>query len=274
MQLELEALEVSVEDAVAEIVMKGPGRGNAMGPAFWEELPTVLDELGDDPEVRVIIIRGAGDQFSWGLDLMSMMSQLAPHMTGEQRAGNRTRLWDMIRELQAAIDAVEDCKKPVIAAVHGWCIGGGVDLITACDIRLCSTDASFSVREVKLAIVADLGSLQRLPHIIGQGNTRELALTGGNVDAERALRMGLVNEVYSSPQALFECAREMAQEIAKNPPLTVQGIKEVLNHSRGRTVEDGLEYVAVWNAAFLQSNDLEEAISAFAEKREPHFTGD
>jgi len=271
---ELKALRVEIDEGVAEVTLLGPGKGNAMGPELWEELPDVFDDLDRDPEVRAIIVRGSGDHFTYGLDLNAMMANLAPHLMGEQTAAPRTQLGELIRELQSAVDALEDCRKPVIAAVHGWCIGGGVDLIAACDIRLCSGNAQFSVREVKLGIVADLGSLQRLPRIIGQGATRELAFTGADIDAVRAHLMGLVNEVYSSNDALFQGAREMAREIAKNPPLVVQGIKQVMNYSADRPIEDGLEYVAVWNSAFLQSYDLAEALAAFAEKREPEFKGE
>ena len=179
----------------------------------------------------------------------------------------------LIRQLQRAIDSVEQCRKPVVAALHGWCIGAGLDLAAACDLRLCSADAQFSLREVKLAIVADLGSLQRLPPIIGQGATRELAFTGKNISAERAREMGLVSQVLANKDALLEEARATVTEIASNPPLVVQGIKQVMNHSSAREVASGLEYVALWNAAFLQSLDLTEAFTAFREKRSPRFSG-
>jgi enoyl-CoA hydratase len=157
--------------------------------------------------------------------------------------------------------------------VHGACIGGGLDLVSACDVRLCSRDARFSLREVKVAMVADLGSLQRLPPIIGQGNTRELAFTGKTIDAERAERMGLVNEVLPTHEALAAAAAAMAGEIAHNPPLTVRGVKDVLGFGAGRSVAEGLAYVAAHNAAFLASEDLGEALAAFMEKREPRFSG-
>jgi enoyl-CoA hydratase len=262
------------EDGVCEVILRGPGKGNAMGPGFWREMPEVFDELDDDPDVRVVIVRGEGEHFSYGLDLRSMMAELGPHFTGSALARGRTDLLDLIIELQEAFDAVEQCRKPVVAAVHGWCIGGGLDLIAACDVRLCSADARFSLREVKLAMVADLGSLQRLPPIIGQGYTRELAYTGKDIDAERALRIGLVNDVYASPGALLDGARALAREIAQNPPLAVQGIKRVMGYTAEPPVRDGLKYVAGWNAAFLQSNDLQEAMMAFMEKREPTFKGE
>lgn len=271
---DLQSLSVQIQDHVAEVRLLGPGKGNAMGPAFWDEVPRVFQELDRDPEVRAIVVRGEGDQFTYGLDLKAMMQDLGPHLGGEQMAKQRTELLDMIERLQGSFNAVEACRKPVIAAVHGWCIGGGVDMISACDIRLASADAVFSVREVRIAIVADLGSLQRLPRIVGEGNARELAFTGKDVDAGRAERMGLVNEVYPDAQALFQGARSMAREIADNPPLVVQGVKKVMNYSADRPVADGLAYVAAWNSAFLHSKDLGEAVTAFMERRKPEFRGE
>jgi enoyl-CoA hydratase len=178
-----------------------------------------------------------------------------------------------VKGMQRTHTSVAACRKPVIAAIQGWCIGGGVDLITACDIRLAATNATFSVREVKLAIVADVGTLARLPSIIGQGAARELALTGDDVDAARALRLGLVNDVYESPQALMVAARAMAVRIAKNPALTVQGVKHILNFTSEREAALSLDAVALWNSAFFPSEDLQEALASFIEKREPSFSG-
>ena len=166
-----------------------------------------------------------------------------------------------------------DCPKPVLAAIHGYCIGGGVDLASACDIRLASADAVFSVRETKVAIVADLGSLQRLPHIIGKGHVAELAYTGKDITAARAKEIGLVNEVFDDAEAVVSAARAMAAEIAANSPLAVEGTKAVLTAGEGRSVAEGLDYVAAWNAGFLQSDDLVEAMAAFMAKRPPEFRG-
>jgi enoyl-CoA hydratase len=161
----------------------------------------------------------------------------------------------------------------VIAAVSGWCIGGGVDVIAATDIRLASADAKFSVREVKVAIVADLGSLQRLAGIIGEGHLRELALTGKDIDAARAEKIHLVNDVYPDQDAVLTAARALAAEIAANPPLVVQGVKDVLGHQREHDIAAGLRYVGAWNAAFLPSEDLGEAVQAFLQRRSPKFNG-
>ena len=266
-----ESLRVEVSGPVAHVVLTGPGKGNAMGPDFWRELPGVFDGLDRNPDVRAVVIRGDGRMFSSGLDLPAMLGGLAPKMAADGGlAGARTDVLDDVLDMQRAMTAVESCRKPVIAAVHGWCIGGGVDLIAACDIRVAAGDARFSVREVKVAIVADMGSLQRLPAIVGEANTRLLALTGRDIDAGEALRMGLVSSVHDDVVA---AATELATEIAANPPLVVQGVKRVMNDTRGLSTADALRHVAVWNAAFLASHDLGEAMAAFMEKRPPEFKG-
>jgi enoyl-CoA hydratase len=267
------SLAVEIAERVATVTLTGPGKGNRMGPDFWREMPIAFEALGRDDGVRAIVIRGKGEHFSVGLDLAAMGGELAVLMAEPSLAAERSKLHALIVRMQRAITCVAECDKPVIAAISGWCIGGGVDLITACDVRLAAADARFSVREVKLAIVADVGSLQRLPHIVGQGVTRELALTGDDFGAERAHRIGLVNEVYTTQADLFDAAGAMAARIAKNPPLVVQGIKRVLNHGMGRPIEEGLAHVALFNAAYLPSMDLREAVSAFVEKREPRFEG-
>jgi enoyl-CoA hydratase len=210
-----------------------------------------------------------------GLDLKALGGVLSAAGGGGSSSGAARALGarqDILR-LQASITSVAQCPKPVIAAVHGYCIGGGVDLIAACDIRLASADAIFSVREAKVAIVADLGSLQRLPAIVGAGHVAELAFTGKDISAERAREIGLVNHVAVDAEAVRQAAGEMANEIAANSPLAVQGTKAILTANEGRTVAEGLDYVATWNAGMLGSDDLVEAMTAFMERRAPTFTG-
>lgn len=268
-----QAFEVEIADGIAEVRLTGPGKGNAMGPDFWRECPGVFRALDKDDAVRVVVLRGAGTCFSFGLDLMAMAGELGPLLQSSAGVAERARLLEVIADMQAGPDAVFRCKKPVIAAIHGWCIGGAVDLIAACDLRVASSSAKLSVREVKVAMVADVGTLQRLPHLIGEGHTRELALTGKDIDAARAKEIGLVNDVFVDDDALFAGARRLAEEIAQNPPHVVQGIKQVMNARIAGQIGDGLRQVATWNAAFLASEDLGEAMAAFAEKRAPRFAG-
>jgi enoyl-CoA hydratase len=264
------AFSVEREGDVALVSMLAP----AMGFEFFAELPELFRELDADAGVRAIVLTGSGVNFSFGLDLKDVAAMFGALTTGEAGASARTAVLAQAREWQASITAVADCRTPVISAIQGWCVGGGVDLVAAADIRLASSDAKFSIRETKMAMVADLGSLQRLVGIIGDGHLRELALTGGDIDAARAERIGLVNAVYPDAASLSHGALELALAIAANSPLVTRGIKDVLDAERAPRVEAGLRYVAAWNAAFLPSSDLGEAFASFAERRAAEFSGD
>ncbi len=262
-------LRIDRDGDIATVSLLSP----TMPPALFTELGQTFAGLARDAALRAVILRSEGKVFSYGLDLPAAFAAWGPTFSGQGLAAARTELWSMIREVQAAITAVASCPAPVIAAIHGWCVGGGVDLITACDLRICSADARFSVRETKMAIVADLGSLQRLPLVIGDAATRELALTGKDIDATRALTLGLVSQVVADRAAVDMAARALAAEIAGNPPLVVRGVKQILDQATRRDVAEGLERVAMWNAAFLPSEDLGEAASAFAARRPPVWKG-
>ncbi|GAB4024391.1 crotonase/enoyl-CoA hydratase family protein [Spirosoma koreense] len=266
-----QALSLEENNGVMTVTLLGPGKGNAMGPEFWDELPKAMDEINRMHEVRCIVFRGSGDHFSYGLDIHKMMPRLGAMTTGSVLAHQRTELMAQIRQMQSGFQKMHESAKPSIAAIHGWCIGGGVNMIAAADIRLCSREATFSLREARLAITPDIGGLQFLPTIIGQGFTREMAFTGADYDAAFAERIGLVNHVYESPEKLFEAADALAHQIADNPATAVQGAKRVLNYSLNKSIEDGLQYVAVWNSSQLQSDDFSEAMQATVEKRKAQF---
>lgn len=259
------------EGHVATIQLARPEKRNAMGMAFWDEFPAVVDEVTADPEVRAIIIAAAGRDFTVGLDLVEM----APFFlqTAQSGVAGRAEVLKMVKKMQHAFNVLEETDIPVISAVHGWCIGAGIDLITAADIRLGTTDSRYSVRETKVAIVADLGTLQRLQKVIPRGLAAELAFTGKDIDAQEAHRIGLLNHIYESQEALMEAAQAMAQEIAGNSPLSVRGTKAVMRYSADRPISEGLTHVGLWNTAFLHSEDLWEAMTAFREKRAPNFKG-
>lgn len=269
-----ESVSIETKDQVAQVTLLGPGKGNAMGPAFWSELPEVFAALDADPDVRAIVLTGSGRNFSYGLDLAAMGDTIGPMMAEGALAKARADFHARLKAMQGAITAVADSRTPTVASVHGWCIGGGVDLISAVDIRYASADAKFSVREVKLAIVADVGSLARLPLILNDGHLRELALTGRDIDAARAEKIGLVNDVYDDAEASLAAAHATAAAIAANPPLVVHGVKDVLDEQRTAAVSASLRYVAAWNSAFLPSKDLTEGISAMFARRPPSFTGE
>lgn len=275
-----DVVSIERQGTVATVWLDRPEARNAMGPAFWEQLPRAMAEVSEDDDVRAVVVAARGPHFSVGLDLKAL-GEMMPAATGQDEGGSSapsmaaraTAARQGILRMQAAVTSVADCPKPVVAAVHGYCIGGGVDVISACDIRLASADAVFSVRETRIAIVADLGSLQRLPRIVGQGHLAELAYTGKDIDAGRARDIGLVNDVFPDADAVQKAARQLAEEIAANSPLAVQGTKAVLRACEERSVAEGLDYVATWNAGFLQSDDLVEAMAAFLAKRPPEFRG-
>ncbi|MEI7747085.1 MAG: crotonase/enoyl-CoA hydratase family protein [Actinomycetota bacterium] len=266
-------MSISVDNHVATLSLDRAEARNAMGVDFWNDLPKAMAALDHDDDVRVIVIAAEGPHFSVGLDLKEMSGLTSGGGGSEKSSASRAAdLRIEIKRLQYAITSVEACSKPVLAAIHGYCIGGGVDLITACDVRYASSDAIFSVREVKMAMVADVGSLQRLPSIIGKGHLRELAYSGKDITAQRAAEIGLVNLV-TEVGAVLEATQALAKEIAANPPLAVRGTKAVLATRDEHEISSGLDYVATWNSAQLASNDLIEAVTAFMEKRPPKFTG-
>jgi len=201
------------------------------------------------------------------------MPELPEILDKEQKGGVKWKLLKKIKELQDSISCIEWCRKPVIAAIHGYCIGAGLDMSTACDIRICTEDAIFSLREAAVGFVADVGVLQRIPLIVGQGHARELAYTARNITAQRAKEILLVNDVYENQEALYKSAEKLALEISGNAPLAVQASKDVFNYGVGKSIEEGLQYVASISTNIVPSNDLMEAVTAFTEKRKPKFTG-
>ena len=266
-------LDLRIDGHIAQVVLNNPTKMNAMGPWFWDEMPRVFRQIDESPDVRVAVIRAEGKAFTAGLDLVGMMPRLPIGATGPDNK-RQARLHQLIRDMQWAITCVERCRVPVIAAIQGYCVGGGVDLITAADIRLASADAIFSVREVKMAIVADVGTLQRLPRVVTPGVARELALTGRDIDAAYAEQIGLVNRVLPDAAALHTDAMTTAREIAENAPRAVQGTKQVMNQAIMAETDRGLEYVATWNTAYLISQDLGRAVQGFTTRTTPEFTGE
>jgi enoyl-CoA hydratase/carnithine racemase len=260
--------KIEKEGHVAWLILNRPEKRNSMTWEFFAELAEAFRAFDGDPEVRAVAIRAEGKMFTAGLDLVAAQS-----LMGDGSAAYREGLRKKILELQETISSVESCRKPVIAAVHGWCIGGGVDLLAACDIRIAAKDAVFSVREVRIGIVADLGTLQRLPHIIGHGWSRELALTGRDFTADEALKIGFITHLCEDRETLLMEGKGIADEIAGLPPLAVQGTKETLLHGRDHGVCPGLGYIAQKNAALIPNEDMMEAVAAFLEKRRPTFRG-
>jgi enoyl-CoA hydratase len=247
-----------------------PGKANAMSLAVWHEIRTAFNWIDATPAARVAVISGSGAHFTSGIDLQMMMN-LGTDIHDDCDGRMREKLRRTILDLQDTLSSIERCRKPVLAAVHGACIGGGVDLICACDMRYCSADAYFLIKEIDIGMTADVGTLQRLPKLIGDGMARELAYTGRKVAGEEARAIGLVNRVFESPAALLAGVMEIAATIAAKSPLSIRGVKEMIVYARDHSVADSLNYIATWNAAMLMSADLKEAMAAGMEKRAPQF---
>ena len=268
-----EFYQVEKKPPIAWVYLNRPEKYNAMhGPAWKESIP-IFEDLDKDDDIRVVILSGQGKCFSAGIDLIGMAGTLPELMNKEQLGGVKWRFIPKIKDMQETMTCIERCKKPVIAAIHGYCIGAGLDMVTACDIRLASKDASFSLREAGVGFVADVGVLQRIPLIVGQGIARELAFTAKYIDADRAKEILLVNEVYEDHDILMKEAEKMAVEIAENSPLAVQASKDVMNFGVGKSVDDGLKYVSSVSCNIIPSDDLMESVNAMMEKRKPKFTG-
>ena len=261
--------EVELEENVAHLRMCRPEKLNSLNREFWSELPEIVRELDDAGRARVLVLSSTGRHFTAGLDFELLSSELGTDdgVAGRARAGLR----EMILQLQESLSCLERARMPVIAAVQGGCVGGGVDMITACDMRYCTEDAFFCIQEVNIGITADVGTLQRLPKIIPAGVARELAYTGRRLPARRAKEIGLVNEIYPTQEAMLESVMEIAREIAGHSPLAVWGSKEMLNYARDHSVEEALNYIATWQAGMFQPQDVKEAFQARQEKRKPAF---
>lgn len=263
-------LDLHISDYVAEVVLNRPEKANALDMVAFEVLAETFEALDENPDVRVIILRATGKHFCAGIDL-SLLLGLNQHVQESCEGRKREKLRKLILRLQAPMNAVSTCSKPVLAAVQGGCIGGGLDLLSACDMRYATEEAYFTIKEIDMGMVADLGSLQRLPGIIGEGMLREMAYTGRKVDGKEAQAIGLVNKALPDQESLLIYVREIARSIAAKSPLSIRGSKQVLNHFRERKVAEGLEHIALWNAAMILSEDLVKAGQAAMQKSKPSF---
>ncbi len=259
--MELKTLDYSVAGGIARITLNRPTELNTMNGDFWPEMVRVFGAIADDMDVRCVIIASTGKHFTAGLDL-KWAGQNAAANHGGDLGRQREAFRRHVKVLQESFNVIDNCRVPVIAVCQGGCIGGGVDLVTACDIRICSSEAYFTIQEINVGIVADVGTLQRIPHLLPQGLIRELSYTGRKFPAAEAAKWGFVNRVEASQADALAAAEAMAQEICSKSPLAITGIKQVLNHGRDHSVADGLEYVAVWNAGMLQGEDMQQAVKA------------
>ncbi len=261
---------VSVSEKIAQVSINRPQKANALHMPAWEELKAIADELSARKDVRVIVLSGEGKLFCAGIDLELLMSvkQFEKISSDTDRS---EALYLMVKKLQDCVSALERCTKPVLAAVHNGCIGGGVDIIAACDLRYCAEDAYFTIKEIDMGMVADLGTLQRLPKFVRPATAAEMAFTGRAVLAQEAVEIGLVNKSFSTKEAMLEGVFKLARQIASKSPLSIRGTKEVLRHARDHSIEEGLDFIARWNSTHLLSDDLTESFLAVTEKKNSSY---
>jgi len=261
---------VNTNNKVATVSFNRPDKANALHMEAWEEMKLIFEHLSQTPEARVIILKGEGKHFCAGIDLELLMSlNEMKKVSCEGKRGEQIRKF--VLNLQDTVSAIEKCAKPVIAAIHNGCIGGGVDIAAACDLRYSTNDAYFTIKEIDMGMVADLGTLQRLPKLIAPGIVSEMAYTGRKVSGPEASKIGLVNRSFETIEELMIGVTELAQVIAAKSPLSIRGTKEVLKYSRDHSVADSLQQIANWNAAMILSEDLTEAFKAKLEKRKPDY---
>ena len=264
---------VDVADHVASLVLSRPDELNTMSRDFWVELGEVLEEINKNSEVRVVVMSSTGKHFCAGMDLSAFSNGVDNIPDGKKPDHARIgeAVYRVAKELQGYISSLEKIRVPVIAAIQGGCIGGAVDLVTACDIRLASKDAFFCIQEINIGMAADVGTLQRLPKIIPDSKMREMAYTGRRMYADEARETGLVSDTYESQEEMLAAANELAKVIASKSPVAIYGLKAVMNYSRDHSVSEGLEYNALWSGAMLSQKDMTEAITANMEKRDASF---
>ena len=267
--------EVSIENNIAHVVLNRPEKRNSMIPEFWDELPAIIRELDKDSAARVIALSSTGPHFTSGLDTSVFGSSIESHDNPETLEKlNRQRsakLYDTIHYMQQTFTCLEECRVPVLAAIQGGSIGGGVDLITACDMRYMTADGFLTIFEINIGMTADVGTFPRITNLLPEGVVKELAYTGRRMPAAEAKSLGFVNEVYADHQSMLSAVMDIAREIASKAPLAVYGSKRIINYARDHSTADTLDYIGIWNASMLQSAEINEAISAGSEKREGDF---
>ncbi|EAR63114.1 crotonase/enoyl-CoA hydratase family protein [Neptuniibacter caesariensis] len=268
--MEYQTFTLSVENHVAHLQLNRPEQRNSMNRAFWKEFPQAIRELDIAAETRVLVISSTGKHFCAGMDL-EVFTQPDPQMFSGEAGRRAEAIRRLVTQLQECFNVLEEVRFPVISAVQGGCIGGALDLVCATDMRYCTEDAYFTVKETELGMTADLGTLQRLPQLIPQGLTRELAYTARKLMANEAAQAGLVNQVYSDQEAMLSGVMDIAQQIAGHSPLAVTGCKQMMNYARDHSVADSLSYMATWQAGMFQPNDMMQTFSAKMSGKAPQF---
>jgi enoyl-CoA hydratase len=262
--------DVTVKDHVAHVVMNRPDEFNSMTRLFWKELPEIIKELDKNAAARVILLKGEGKHFNAGMDLANFAPAKKDGVKKDP-ARMRETFYHEVLELQDTFTALEECRMPTIASIQGACVGGGIDMVAACDIRYCSSDAFFKIAEVDIGLAADVGTLQRLPTLIPIGVVRELAYTGRKFLPDEARELGFINKVFDSLEDLEAGSLALAQEIASKSPLITRVIKKQINYARDHSVRESLDYHAAWNSSLISGQDMEAAMKAFMEKSQANY---
>ena len=265
----LTCFSLHISEHIAHLVLNRPEVMNTMHPSFWRELDAVLVQLHTSGDARVLVISSTGKHFSAGMALEAFGSSV---VMDDHSPEGRAAIFDLLTEMQSTFTRLENLRIPVIAAIQGGCIGGAVDLVTACCLRYATLDAFFCIQEINIGIVADVGTLQRLPKLIPEAVVKELAYTGRRLGAAKALAYGLVNEVFESADAMLTAARQCAQEIAAKPPVAIWGTKQAIHYTRDHSVEDALKQMGWLQAAIWSNQHVREAVTAMKEKRAGEFT--
>jgi enoyl-CoA hydratase len=267
--------DVSIASDVAHIVLNRPDKRNSMIHEFWDELPTIVQNIDQNSTARVIVLSSTGPHFTSGLDTSifgnSVENSDNPEDVEKSKRQRSAKLYDTIKHMQKSFTCLEQCRMPVIAAIQGGAIGGGVDLVTACDLRYMTEDGFLSIYEINIGMTADVGTFPRITHLLPEGVVKELAYTGRRISAQEAKQHGLVNEIYTDHEAMLEATMGIARQIATKAPLAVYGSKKIINHSRDHSTADSLDYISLWNASMLQPDEISEAFAAAQEEREGDF---
>ena len=267
--------DVSIANDVAHIVLNRPDKRNSMIHEFWDELPTIVQSIDQNSTARVIVLSSTGPHFTSGLDTSifgsSVESSDNPEDVEKSKRQRSAKLYNTIKHMQKSFTCLEQCRIPVIAAIQGGAIGGGVDLVTACDLRYMTEDGFLSIYEINIGMTADVGTFPRITHLLPEGIVKELAYTGRRISAQEAKQHGLVNEIYTDHEAMLEATMGIALQIATKAPLAVYGSKKIINYSRDHSTADSLDYISLWNASMLQPDEISEAFAAAQEEREGDF---
>jgi enoyl-CoA hydratase len=264
-----ECFTVDIRDQVAHVTLSRPEAFNSMTRAFWKELPEIVRRIDDSAAARAIVLSSTGKHFTAGMDLSVFTS--GPDTSGKEVGRVRASLMQTVLRLQQTFSCLDQARIPVLAAVQGGCIGGGVDMVSACDMRFATKDAFFCIQEINLGMTADVGTFPRLAHVMPQGIVRELAYTGRRFQAEEARACGFVNALFDTPEQLLDAVTGIAVDITKRSPLAVWGSKEMLNYGRDHSIDDALRHIAVWQTGMFQPTDMQEAFAAKSEKRDPKY---